>query len=339
MKKRFIFLALGTALFVILGLTACREKKSAESPEARQIIIRYASTDAEGTAHVQGQYAFEKYVEEKSNGILQVECYIDGALGSDRQAMESLQLGNIEMAMVLGNGLAQYDPALSIISMPYLFNSQEAMWAAVDGEWGTKVKEKLAKVNFHGLGFCDGGIYEIFTNVRPIDTLKAIAGQKLRVPQAEVDIAYFTALGATPTPLSFGELFTALEQKTVDGLDMSAEIAMASSLMEPVKYLTLDGHCPSIFPVLVSPKFWGTLTAEQQAILEGGIKEQVAVNRRLAPELRQKALNTFKEMGGEVIELSPAAMADFQAAGEKVQKEFAAKVGQDMIDLAKSYNK
>lgn len=343
MKKVLLMLMVITVAVGLL-LTGCGGSQgSSDSSDSgnsnKKLVIRYGSADAEDTAVVQGILAFKEYVETASKGSITVEPYINGVLGGDRELCEALQLGTVDMTVVLGGILANYDPVLNIFSVPYLFESKQATYDAVDGEFGQALAKRIEAINFKLMGWGDAGTYQVANSVKPVASLADIKGVSLRVPEIKADIEFFKATGAAPTPISFSETYTALEQGVVDGLELPVELMYCSKLMEPVKYLTLTGHSESIFPALMSLDFWNKMTPEQQQIVMDGMKVQIEKNRELAQAAEEKYIKEFKKMGGTVTVLSDEAKQEFIKVGEQIQDKFAPQVGADLIELAKSYNK
>lgn len=338
--KKVLSMVLIITMGLAILLTGCGGNESASSGESnKSLTIRYGSADAEDAAVVQGILAFKEYVENASNGSIKVETYINGVLGGDRELCEALQIGTVDMTVVMGGILANYDKTLNIFSMPYLFESKQASYDAVDGEFGKILAQKIEKKNFKLVGWGDGGTYQVANSVKPINSVEDMRGVSLRVPEIELDIEFFKALGASPTPISFSETYTALEQGVVAGLELPVELMYCSKLMEPVNYLTLTGHSESIFPALMSMDFWNKLSTEQQKIVMDGMKVQVQKNREVALKGEQEYIQAFKDKGGSVHVLTDEQKLGFIKVGEKIQEKYASTVGIDLIELAKSYNK
>lgn len=333
MKKALLTIMITTVVLAIF-LTGCGSQK----PSDESLTIRYGSADAEDVAVVQGILAFKEYVEDASNGSIKVETYTSGVLGGDRELCESLQIGTVDMTVVLGGILANYDETLNILSMPYLFTSKQASYDAVDGKYGEAIAQKVDKVGIKLVGWGDGGSYHVANSVRPITSVEDLRGIKVRVPEIPLNIDFFKALGAAPTPISYSETYTALEQGTVDGLENPVELMYCTGMMETVRYLTLTSHLESTFPILMSMDLWNKLSEEQKEIIMEGVKVQVQKNRELALEAEQKYIQEFKDMGGSVHELTDEEKQGFIKVGEKIQEKYASMVGADLIELAKSYN-
>jgi len=342
MKKSIaLILAFAMMLELFVGCGSTKNEKAATNNTTQTsdstITIRYGSADAADLGFVKGIFAFEKYVEEASKGSIKVETYINGVLGGDRELCESMQLGTCDMAVVMGGILANYDAKFNIFQIPYLFASKEACYKAMDGAFGEKLNEMVSSVGFKALGWADGNTYHLGYSGKPVTTLEGLKGMKLRVPEIQLDIDFFTALGATPTPISFSETYTALEQKVVDGLEMPVEQMYCSKFMETIDCITYTGHVEGAFPILMSQSCWDKLSDEQKQIVVDGVKKQIEVNRSEAKTAEETYIKEFVAKGGQVVELEAAELEKFKAIGEEVAAKYASDIGKDLIDLAKSF--
>lgn len=337
-KKLWLFVLVLALIGV--AIVAYRSSYSdKETPSSGKVVtFRYGSADAKEAAVVQGLFAFKKHVEEESKGAIQVETYINGVLGGDRELCEALQLGTVDMCIVMGGILANYDEAFNIFGLPYLWNSKQASYKAADGEFGTMMAERAGKFGFKLLGYGDGGAYQIGNTGAVITSKAGLKGLKLRVPEIDVDIKYFSALGATPTPISFSETYTALEQGVVNGLELPIELMYCSQYFDAIDNITLSNHFHCLFPILMSAGAWDKLSPEQQKIVMNGIAKQVEVNRQVAVEAEAKYIKIFEEMGKTVHTMSEEAMNEFIGIGKEIQKEYEGKIDPALIELARTYN-
>lgn len=305
---------------------------------SNSLLIRYGSADAQEAAVVQGLFAFKKYVEETSKGSIKVETYINGVLGGDRELCEALQLGTVDMCIVMGGILANYDEAFNIFGLPYLWQTKAASYKAADGEFGTTMATRAEKFGFKLLGYGDGGTYQIGNKGTPVTRKADLKGFKLRVPEIDVDIQYFSALGATPTPISFSETYTAIEQGVVNGLELPIELMYCSQYFDAIDNITLSNHFQCLFPILMSKSAWDKFSEDQKKVIMNGIAEQVKVNRKVAIEAEAKYIKIFEDTGKKINKLADDAMKEFVEIGRNIQKQYENKIGSQLIKLAISYN-
>ena len=160
---------------------------------------------------------FKPYVEKNSNGKIKVELYPNSQLGGDREMSESVQLGTIQIALPATSAIAGFDKRFQVLDLPFLFKSRESAFKALDGELGKKLDSYLAPLGFANLGYFENGFRHVTNSRKAVYTPADMKGLKLRTMENPMHIAFFKLLGANPTPMNFGELYTALQQKTVDG--------------------------------------------------------------------------------------------------------------------------
>lgn len=343
--KKSIALILALIMMASLLLTSCEKNdqngdnsSNANSTSETPITIRYGSADAPDLGFVKGIYAFKDYVEEASDGSIKVETYINGVLGGDRELCEAMQIGTCDMAVVMGGILANYNPQFNVFQVPFLFDSKQACYDAMDGAFGEKMNELIGELNFKCLGWADGNTYHIAYSGDPITTVAGLSGMKLRVPEIQMDIDFFTTLSATPTPLSFSETYTALEQKVVDGLEMPIEQMYCSKFMETVDYITYTGHLEGAFPILMSTACWEKLSDNQKQIVTEGVKKQIEVNRESAKTAEETYIQEFIDNGGEIVELDAGELDKMKEIGDDIAEKYVDQIGQDLIELARSFN-
>lgn len=338
--KRILALLLvcSFALLVLSGCNAGSTGSDTGNTGAESITIRYGSADAEGTAIVTGIYAFKDYVEEASGGTIKVEPYVNGVLGGDREMCEGLQLGTVDMTVVLGGILANYDEAFNVFGLPYLWDSKQASYDAVDGEFGSTMVERADGIGFKLLGYGDGGTYHVGYKGTPRQSVSDFKGMKLRVPEIDMDIKFFTALGAAPMPISFSETYTAIEQGVVNGLELSVELMYFSQYFETIDCITETAHTQCVFPILMSQSMWNSLNTEQQKIVMDGIAKQVEANRAGAEAAEDTYKDEFIKSGKQVYTPDEGTMSELRAIGQQVQNEYLDIIGADIIESAKASN-
>lgn len=334
---------LGILVFCLALLTACGGGNNATSSEGvKTIRISHVLPEEHPTNTTLVEY-FKPIVEEKSGGKLKVEIYPNAQLGSDRQAIESVINGSIEMSVPGGPVLSGFYEKFMVYDLPFLFDTREAAYAACDGELKDKLSEKLLESqNIRILGIGENGFRHITTNKGPIKEPKDLKGLKIRTMESPNHMKTFEALGANATPMAFNELFTALQQGTVDGQENPIAIIYTSKLYEVQKYLVLDGHYYVNCPYIVNETFWQSLSSEEQNIIQEAIDETVKQQRLKLAEQEQEYLKLIKESGIEVNELTPEQREKFVEETKSVYSWFEdtyGDEGKELVDIAKSYNK
>lgn len=255
-------------------------------------------------------------VEQKSGGKIKVRLFPSGQLGGDLQTVSSLQGGTLDITVLNAGLLVGQVKEFVLFDLPFLFESGMEADAVVDGPFGKKLAETLPAKNLVSLGYWELGFRNLTNSRRPVAKLEDISGLKVRVVQSPIYIDLFNTLGANAVPLPFPELYTALEQKTVDGQENPVTLIQTSKLYEVQKNLTLTRHTYNPQIVLFSKRVWDRLDPDEKKLIEDAAAEAKSFQRQLSRDQESKALDAVKAAGMQVVELSPAEIARLR---EKVQ--------------------
>jgi TRAP-type transport system periplasmic protein len=281
-----------------------------------------------------GAEKFKQIVEEKSQGKIKINIFPSSQLGNGRDEIEGLQLGTIQFHIGSVAPVANFAPKLNVLSLPYLFQSREQAIKVLDGDLGKELSSDLEKKGIINLMFWENGFRHLTNNVKPIKTAADVKGLKIRVQESPAYISFVKALGATPTPIPFGELYTAMEQKVVDGQENPLAQIATNKFNEVQKYLTLDGHTYDAAVFLVSKAAFDKLPPDLQQVVKDAAKEAGDYERQVSKDLDAKFLKQLKD-GGMQVEEHPD-IASFQKAVEPVYKEMESTIGKDLIDKIKN---
>ena len=264
MKRSLVKLGLAALLAVIFAATPAFSKVK---------IIKVSTTTQPTHIYNVGLEYFAKLVKEKTNGELEVKIFPAAQLGSERDAVEGLQLGTLEMTLTSTGPLGNFVPEVKLLNLPFLFKNRDEAYKILDGDIGTEIAAKFPAIGIRSLGWYENGFRHITNNVRPINSLKDMDGIKIRVMEDSLFISTMKALGASPLPMAFGELYTALEQGTVDAQENPLVNIESSRFYEVQKNLAITGHFYSPSMLLVSEMFFQGLTpAQQKALTEAAIE-------------------------------------------------------------------
>lgn len=245
----------------------------------------------------------------KSGNKIKIKVFPGGQLGGDLQTVSSLQGGIIDMTVLNSGILGAQVKDFEVYDFPFMFkNSQEAD-TVVDGAFGKGLHAKLESKCIIGLGYWELGFRNIINGRHPINKVEDIAGLKLRVIPNPINLDWVKALGANPVTLAFPEVYTALEQKAVDGQENPLTVIFANKMNEVQKYLALTRPVYNPQSVIMSKKLWDGLSDEEKKIFTDSVAEVTQFQRKLAREEETKALAGLKKSGREVTELPEAEMA------------------------------
>lgn len=312
---------------------------TAFAKEEYRIKFGYSASDKE--ANIITFYdTFEKYVEEASGGRIAVDVYANAQLGGERQMLEGMTLGTIEMAMLSPGIAANIAPKFQVIDLPYLFNDRAAAYKALDGKLGQTLNEQILPKGVRLLCFPENGFRQITNNKGPIKSPADLKGVKVRVQPIPAHLELFKAFGANPTPVDFGELYTALLQKTVDAQENSITLIYSSKLYEVQKYLTMSNHVYAPSAVFMSEAFYKRLPADLQKIVMDGAKKFRDASRANQQKEGDRLLKEMVEKNGlKVYYPTDAEMKQFRDAAQSVYKTMEPVLGKELIDMAREANK
>jgi tripartite ATP-independent transporter DctP family solute receptor len=285
--------------------------------------------------HIIMRDVFKKDVEAKSGGRIKVELYPNAQLGGDRELTESVQLGTIQMAIPATSALAGFDKRFQVFDLPFLFKSKQAAYKALDGELGRKLDALLPAMGMVNLGYGENGFRHITNNRGPITKPADLKGLKIRTMENPMHIAFFKLLGANPTPMNFGELYTALQQKTVDAEENPIALVYTSKFYEVQKFYSLTGHVYSATMLVTNKKFLDKLPADLRKIVTDAARRYVVEQRKLSDKQEGEFLGLLKKAGMKVNEVTPAEKAAFVKATLPVYDSFKDVLGADLIETAK----
>lgn len=299
--------------------------------QAQTRTIKFANQNAKGHPIVLGMEKFAELVDQKSGGKLKVQVFPGGALGSDQANVSALQGGTLEMAAMNSGIFASLVKEFAIYDFPFLFGNPKEADAVVDGPFGRNLHKKLEEKGLVGLAYYELGFRELTNSKRPIKTVDDIAGLKLRVIPNPINVDWVKALGANPTPLPFPELYAALEQGAVDGQENPVATIKGAKLYEVQKYLALTNHQYNPQSVVVSKKFWDSLSPADHKILQEAAAESAVYQRTQSRAQLQAGLDDLRKAGMQVAELPPAEIAKLREKMKPVIEKHSASVGADTV--------
>ena len=314
-----------TRLASLLATAALGLTVAAPCPARAEIkdrTLRFAFQNV--LEHPQGQGAkrFAELVEQRSGGKIKVRLFGGGQLGGDLQTVSALQGGTLDLSVLNAGLMVGQVKEFGLFDLPFLFESGKQADAVVDGPFGQRLAATLPAKGLIGLGYWELGFRNVTNSRRPITKLEDIAGLKIRVVQSPLYIDLFNTLGANAVPLPFPEVYTALEQKTVDGQENPVSVVLSNKFSEVQKHLTLTRHTYNPQIVIVSKRTWDKLDPEERTLIEGAAAEAKAHQRQVNRDSEAKALQDIKAAGVQVVELSPAETARLREKAQPVVRRF-----------------
>jgi len=310
MKK--IFCSLMTAaliLMMVIATGACGKNDesanaSAQSSTAQssseKIIIKFAGVNNSEHPTIRAiNEKFKPRVEELTKGKVEVQVFDNSQLGGERDLMEQLQGGLLQMTC-LSPVFATVDPAINVMDLPFLFKDESHADKVVDGQIGKDLLADLPSKGMIPLGYFENGFRVITNSKNPINGLNDIQGLKIRTPQAPISVAIFEALGANVTPMSFGELYSGLQQGVVDGQENAYNTVASSRFFEVQKYVAETNHMWGCYVLMASGKWWDTLDKDIQEAIQTAAAETSTYQRQIFREQTASSKAQCEKNGMEI---------------------------------------
>jgi tripartite ATP-independent transporter DctP family solute receptor len=283
--------------------------------------------------HPQGLGAkkFADLVEQKSGGKIKVRVFPGGQLGGDLQNVSALQGGTLDLMVLNAGLLVGIVKDFAVLDLPFLFNTAEEADAVVDGPVGTKLFEKLPDKGLVGLGYFELGFRNVTNSKRPIVKAEDFQGIKLRVLQSPLFIDLFNTLGANTVAMPFPEVYTALEQRVIDGQENPVTVIFDTKFQEVQKYLSLTRHIYNAQSVIMGKKTWDKLSEEERKIVQASLNEAEAYQRQVSREKSLQVLEDLKKAGMQVNEVSPQEIARIREKIKPVVEKYAKEAGEPLM--------
>ncbi|MBF8149087.1 TRAP transporter substrate-binding protein [Winogradskyella sp. F6397] len=240
-------------------------------------------------------------LDKNSKGKLKLEIYPNQQLGSERQCLELLQIGSLDMTKVSAAVMENFSPDMKVFGLPFIFKDREHTFNVLDGTIGKELLDGGQKYWLKGLGYYDAGSRSFYTKEKPIETPKDLEGLKIRVMESVTAMRMVTSLGGSPTPISSGELYTALQQGVVDGAENNPPTFYLSRHYEVCKYFSLDEHTTIPDVLIISTHLWETLSAQEKVWLQSAVNVSVEYQRKLWAKAELEALEAVKKAGVTVV--------------------------------------
>lgn len=314
------------------GTTTTGAKPAATSANSKATItLKFGNVQAADHPNtVAMQKKFQPIIAEKTGGKVSVELFPSSQLGNERDLAEGLQIGSIDFANIGIGGMMAISDKLAVFNIPYLITNRQKIYSILDGKVGDELfKTYMEPKGIIGLGWFENGFRNVTNSKIEITKPEDLAGIKLRVPEVPLLIQLFKTLGANPTPMAYGEVFTALQQKTIDGQENPLVTIYTSRLYEVQKYLSLTHHVWDPFALMVSNITWQKMSSEQQTAMREAAKATVNYQRELCIKADEEMVAKLEEKGMIISKVNDA---DFIAKLKPMYDEVVPKYGEDLVN-------
>ena len=279
---------------LVIALTSCKKDSGTK--------VLYLAHNLSQTHPVhKGILEFQQALEKNSQGTLKVKIFPDGQLGSEREVLELLQIGSVAATKVSAATLSNFVPEYHLLGIPYLFRDKQHLFDVLEGPIGKSILEKGSKFWLRGLCYYDAGSRSFYTSDKAIRTPDDLKGLKIRVMNNQMAINMVNSLGASATPLSYSELYTAMQQGVVDGAENNPPSFVSSNHYELSKYYTLDQHSYVPDVLLIGTKYWDKLSEDEKIWVQTAADLSAQAEKKYWNESVEKSMKIAIEAGVEII--------------------------------------
>lgn len=334
---RYLGKKIGIALLatgIIFGVAA--------TAQAKKLTLRLGHPMAPGNNVTMGYEKLKELVEERSDGKVRIQLFGNAMLGSDRVTMESTQRGTLEMASSSSPNMANFSKAFMVFDLPYVTSPehQKNLYEALDsGELGKYLDAECEKINLKPIMYSEYGYRNFVATKKEISNLSDLKNLKVRTTASPVEVAVAAKLGMNPTPIAWGEVYTALQQGTVEAEGNTFSLLNDAKHTEVLKYAMDSAHNYSMHILLMNKKKFDSLSAEIQELLVTAGHDALEYQRSITAELEIKAAEAFEAQGIKTHQLSAEERAEFVAATKPVWEQFSSEIPAELLQLVQDTQK
>lgn len=300
-------------LAILFALTLCTSAAFAQSFE----LSDNQPADYPTTL---GDLKFAEIVKEKTGGRIDITVYHSAQLFDEKSAIETAQMGGLAFCRVNAQPLSDFTPSLGVLSLPYIFRNEDHLWKVLNGPVGEEILADMEEAGLVGLAYYDSGSRSFYNSVREVKTPADMAGLKIRVQQSQLMMGIVEALGASATPMAYGEVYTGLQSGVIDGAENNWPSYYSTSHYEVARYYTLDHHTRTPEVLCMSKAIWDDMTPEDQAIIKAAALESQKTQREAWKAYEAKSIKAIKDGGKNTI-TELADLSAWQKAVEPLYKQ------------------
>jgi len=296
------------------------------------IKLGWTTADSKVDPYAIAAHYFAEELEAAAPGEFNVQFYPNHQLGNDTAMLQAMQFGTMDAGVITGTQVGTLESAFQLNDLPFLYANSQQAHKVLDGEVGQKLLAMLDSKGIVGLGFPEAGFRHTINNVRPIRMPADFNGVKLRVQPSDLFIASFRAIGANPVPMAWSDVFTAVQQGTVDGLEIPLPVIFANKYPEVTDYLSLTSHTYNALALLMSRQTFNKLSSDQQELVRQAASKAIERQRATVASNNDEVLEQIKAAGMSVNEVDD--ISAFRSKVANVYDEYRDKIGADIVDGA-----
>jgi tripartite ATP-independent transporter DctP family solute receptor len=297
-----------------------------------ELKLAWLTADSPTDPYAITAHAFKTELEAALPGRVEVQLFPNRQLGDDKEILEGLQFGTIDMGVITNAVVANLEPTYQLVDLPFLFGSAEQAHKVLDGDVGETLAANLRDDGVVSLGAAEGGFRNMINNTRPVRTPADVEGVKYRTMQNPVFIEMFSSLGGSPVPMAWGEVFTAMQQGTVDGLEIPTSVVNSNNYADVTKYLSFTRHTYSAIHLLMSERSFNRLPEDvQTAVIDAG-RAAIAQQRKAVAAAEAEVVQALVDKGMEINTIDD--VGAFREKVGPVYKRFEPTIGADLLNSA-----
>ena len=335
----FLTIATIVSLFV---LTACgggakegSNNNGSVGQDGEPITIKVGHISPDGQAYSVGFEEYAKAVEEATDGQVKFEIFGNGALGGERELLEGVQLGTLDMSLITTGVVTNFAPQVAVIEFPFLFRDLDHAYKTLDGEIGQELLDGMSEANIKGIAFWENGQRHLANSKKPVKTPEDLKGLKMRAIESELLLDTFSALGTNATPMAFPEVYGGLQQGTIDGSDFSYGVYYTTNVYEQSKHFSEVGLYYSSATLVMNEELYQSLPEDVQKVMIDLGKEFAGKQRQISQDLESGYQELLIEQGVEIVPESEIDLKAFRDAVQPVYDKHASKYG-DLVERIES---
>ena len=336
MKKSLIFVLCLVVAFSLIAAGCGGKKEEPKKEEGKKISIKMSvTTPSDSSPWNIAAKKWAELVKERTKGRVEITTFPNEQLssGNQQKGIEQVAAGVTGASLHSTIIYSVIEPKMAVVSMPWILPNNAAVDKAMKGAPGEKLKDLVRAKGIEPLAFGENGFRHWTNSKRPLNSPEDMKGLKMRVPGMKMYISLFKAMGADPTSMSFSEVFTSLQQGTIDGQENPISVIYTSKLNEVQKYMTICNYSYDPLVLGVNKKLWDSIDKDTQEIMRKAAVEAMELNVKLTREDEAKQLDEMKKKGLQVNVLTPEQIKAFQATTGPVYKEQETVIGKDLLDM------
>lgn len=328
-------MALVSALAISTFAGCSSAKKSAGTDSTGVVQLKLGMVDGEKSNYYKGMQKVAEEVSTATNGKVKITVYPSSQLGNERDMYEGCQLGSIDMCSAANSVLSSFIPEMSILDQLFLFDSTEQANKVIDGKFGDKIAEKALTQGVHIVGWMESGFRNTFSD-RPVQTLADFKGMKIRTMENKMQISAFNSLGAIATPMAYGDVFTGLQQKTIDGAENATANVLANNFYEVTKNITNTQHLFTFIGIGISDKAWNKIPADLRDAFVAAVKKGCVAQRQYLIDANKDAETQLKAKGVKFYDIDRDAL---KAAVAPAMEQYKSQMNKEWLDILEESKK